>query len=131
MKPQVFEFEIQVEAQHIDNRNHVNNLVYLDWCVTAAEQHWERNASEAIKNAYIWYVLKHEINYKAPAFEGDKLLLKTWVENNSGVRSERRYQIWKQDKLLVEAKTLWVLLQANNQRPAAIPEEIRNLFNDE
>ena len=133
MNPQIFELAISVGPEHIDIRNHVNNLVYLQWCLEAAEKHWSRNASKSQLEDYIWYVLKHEINYKAAAFEGEEVLVKTWVESNEGVRSERRYEIWNpsQNKLLVEARTLWCLLLAKTQRPHPIPEEICKLFTRE
>ena len=133
MKPQIFELAITVGPEHIDTQNHVNNLVYLQWCLEAAEKHWTRNASTKHLENYVWYVVKHEISYKAPAFEGEEVVVKTWVESNEGVRSERRYEIWnpQQNKKLVEAKTLWCLLLAKTQRPHPIPEEICKLFTDE
>lgn len=133
MKPQVFEFTVTVASEHIDAQNHVNNLVYLEWCIEAAEKHWSRNATNQLLNEYVWFVLKHEIQYKAQAVLGDQLCLKTWVSTNAGVRSERQYEIYNQNsgKLLVQAKTLWCLLRADNKKPTAIPEEICNLFVDE
>ncbi|ARV11663.1 thioesterase family protein [Gilvibacter sp. SZ-19] len=133
MKPQVFEFTVTVASEHIDAQNHVNNLVYLEWCLEAAEKHWSRNATNQLLNEYVWFVLKHEIQYKAQAVLGDQLCLKTWVSSNAGVRSERQYEIYNQNsgKLLVQAKTLWCLLRADSKKPTAIPEEICNLFVDE
>lgn len=132
MKPQRFQREFVVPASAIDVRNHVNNLEYLQWCLDIAESHWDRNTNPELRSRYIWYVLKHEISYKAAAFEGDKLRITTWVEYSEGVRSERRYNIAriKDNKLLVEASTLWCLLDAHSQRPTQITEEIRNLFSE-
>ena len=130
MKPEIFEFEIVVSASAIDDMNHVNNLQYLEWCLDAASRHWQRNTSEEIRKAFVWYVIKHEISYHAAAFEGETLLIRTWVNYSEGVKSEREYAIRRKsdDKLLVEAKTLWCLLNAETQRPAKITDEIRNLF---
>lgn len=114
----------------IDQRQHVNNLVYLQWCLDAAERHWQRNASESIRQMYVWYVLNHHIDYHAPAFEGQNLTIRTWVSTAEGVRSERSYEILETEsgKKLVSATTLWCLLKAQTQRPTPITDQIRTLF---
>lgn len=130
MEAEIFIDRIEVTATAIDERQHVNNLAYLEWCLQAAEKHWQRNAPKEIKERYVWYVLRHEIDYRASAFEEDDLEIATWVSLAEGVKSERRYKIKRvsDDQLLIEAKTLWCLLDGNTLKPARIPEEIRILF---
>lgn len=130
MKTKVFSVDIDVSAEAIDAMGHVNNLVYLQWCLDAAEAHWKKVAPPTIQNRYIWYVLEHQIQYKHSSFEGDQLRVTTWVTTAKGVRSERRYRISRipDDKTIVEAHTLWCLLDANTQKPCQITEEIRTLF---
>ena len=117
-------------ASAIDVRGHVNNLKYLEWCLEAAEAHWERNTSPEIRERYVWYVLHHSVDYRASAFEGEQLEARTWVFSAEGVKSERHYRIIRtqDNKTLVEAKTIWCLLDAKSQRPTKITDEIRNLF---
>lgn len=130
MNQQAFTKNFTVQASAIDARNHVNNLSYLQWCLEAAEAHWEQYASKELKETYIWYVLQHTIDYKNAAFEGDELQIETWVSSAEGVKSERNYKITriKDKKVLVEAKTLWCLLDSRTQKPTKIIEEICNLF---
>lgn len=130
MSPQLFKHQITVNASAIDVRNHVNNLMYLQWCLDAAEGHWHAKATTAMQSHYVWYVLNHTIDYRASAFLGEQLEVHTWVTFAEGVKSERRYEIYRLDdqKLLVEAKTLWCLLDAKTVRPTKISEEIRTLF---
>ncbi|MEL6811599.1 MAG: thioesterase family protein [Bacteroidota bacterium] len=130
MTSEVFSYTLTVPSSAIDVRNHINNLAYLEWCLRAAEEHWEKNASTEIRNHYVWYVLHHSIDYKAAAFEGEELGVQTWVVSAEGVKSKRQYRIYRTSdkKTLIEAKTLWCLLDAKTLRPAKIPEEIRNLF---
>ena len=110
----------------------MNNLAYLQWCLDAAEQHWNRNATPEMLDTYVWYVLRHEIDYKASAFEGEQLKVETWVESAEGVKSTRRYRITRpgDNKLLIEAGTNWCLLNANTLRPTKIPPEIVTLFQE-
>ena len=79
---------------------------------------------------YVWYVLNHTIDYKASAFEGEELQVETWVASTQGVKSERHYKIFRinDNKTLVEAKTLWCLLDAKTLKPVKIPDEFRTLF---
>ena len=121
---------IKITPAHIDVRNHVNNLVYLQWCVDAAEMHWEQNTPAALRSKYVWYVVNHNIDYKASAFLNEELEVSTWVATAKGVRSERHYKIVRPSdgKTLVAAKTIWCLLDATTLRPSQITDEIRNLF---
>ena len=55
---------ITVPGSAIDTLGHVNNLVYLQWCLEAAEAHWKLVASDSLQQHYVWYVLRHSIDYK-------------------------------------------------------------------
>lgn len=109
---------------------HVNNLVYLEWCLEMAETHWKQLSDTPLREKYIWYVLEHHINYRNAAFENEELLIETWVTTAEGVRSERQYRISRisDQKPIIEARTLWCLLDAKTERPSPITEEIRTLF---
>ena len=130
MISEVFTKKLIVPASAIDIRNHVNNLTYLEWCLDIAETHWNLKATEYFQKKYVWYVIRHTIDYKAAAFEGEELEISTWIEKNEGVKSERRYKIIRliDKKILIEAKTIWCLLTEKTLRPTKITEEISNLF---
>jgi len=119
-----------IPSSAIDERNHVNNLTYLQWCVDAAEKHWKKFTNSEIEEKYVWFVLNHNINYKNASFEGEELKLTTWAEKNEDVKSERHYKIIriKDNKTLIEAKTVWCLLNAETLRPTKITGEIKSLF---
>lgn len=119
-----------VPASAIDAMGHVNNLVYLEWCLEVAEAHWNHLSDSNLRENYVWYVLEHHIYYKNAAFENQELLIETWVTTAEGVRSERQYRISRtsDQKPIVEARTLWCLLDAKSERPTPVTEEIRTLF---
>ena len=54
LKPQHYSFELTVPSSAIDERNHVNTLAYLHWCLDAAEQHWHRNAPPEMLDTYVF-----------------------------------------------------------------------------
>ena len=125
-----FSTTITVPKTAIDSRGHVNNLKYLEWCLDIAEKHWDKIATQEIKDAYVWYVLNHYIEYKASAFEGQELLLETWIETMKGVRSERHYKITRplDGVIIVNGKTTWCLLDSKTIKPTRIPAIFHNLF---
>ncbi|MAP55832.1 thioesterase family protein [Altibacter sp.] len=130
MKSEVFSHQLTVPASAIDTMEHVNNVIYLQWCLEAAEAHWTSKTSEALRKKYVWVVLHHFIEYKAPSFKGEELEVRTWVENYDGVKSERQYKIVRRSdqQTIVTAKTLWCLLDGKTHRPTKITEEISTLF---
>ncbi|NND88703.1 MAG: acyl-CoA thioesterase [Flavobacteriaceae bacterium] len=122
--------QIKVPPSAIDEREHVNNLVYLEWCIEIATQHWKARATVEMQEQLVWYVLQHTISYKAAAFQDDEIEVSTWITFAKGVKSERAFEIRrkKDNELLAEAKTLWCLLDAKTLRPTEVSEEIRTLF---
>ena len=84
-----FSLPITVSPADIDGLGHVNNVVYLRWMQEAATAHWESAASPELRAAVSWVVSRHEIDYKAPAFLGDRLVARTWVGEVRGATWER------------------------------------------
>lgn len=126
----IFEQNIVVSNQHLDDLSHVNNVVYVQWVQDVAKSHWEQDAPNEIQMKYIWMVLRHEIDYIGQSNSGDVLIAKTWVAWSEGVKSERHVEILNQktEKILVKAKTLWCLLDAKTRRPSRIGNEITDVF---
>lgn len=83
-----------------------------------------------MREQFVWVVLKHNITYKNPAFLGEEIETQTWIDNHKGARSERCYKIIRiaDGKTLIEAKTLWCLLDGNTRKPIIIPNKIADLF---
>ena len=128
MKSEIYQKTIVVEDEHIDDENHVNNVVYLQWVQDIAVDHWYSKSNDEFNDAYYWVVLDHFIEYKGPAFLGDELIVKTYVRKNAGVRSSRVVEFFKNEKLVVRAKTNWCLLDRTRNRPTRIPEEVNEMF---
>ncbi len=125
-----FELQLSVHADDIDGLGHVNNVVYLRWVQEVAAAHWSQLSTPQQRTELAWVVLRHEIDYHAPALPGDTIVATTWVEGWKGVRSERRVQLHERSsgKLLAEAKTIWVLLDAQTRRPKRIEDALGGLL---
>lgn len=66
--PNFYTHPITVSAGDIDVMGHVNNVVYLRYVQEAATAHWQALADVKLQTAVLWVVLRHEIDYLAPAF---------------------------------------------------------------
>ena len=77
-----------------------------------------------------WVIREHRIEYLLPAFEGEEIEIRTWVENIRKVRSLRKYEFVKKadGKLLVKGETDWVFVDIKTGSPRAVPEIVMNVF---
>jgi acyl-CoA thioester hydrolase len=125
-----FEMIVSVLPDDIDEQNHVNNTVYLRWVQEVATAHWRTIASPEAQGTIGWVVLRHEIDYKAPAAHGDKIVLRTWVGKATRLTFERFTEIRRNSdgRLLSKARTLWCPINAHTSRPARVPQEVRAQF---
>ena len=120
--------KITVESKHLDELDHVNNVVYLQWVQEISKEHWLSKTNKEVNTNYFWVVRSHHLEYKKQTFFGDELLVKTYVENYSGPLSVRVVEFYAGEKLVVVARSMWCLLDAGTKKPARVPEEIMNLF---
>jgi acyl-CoA thioester hydrolase len=120
----IFELKIKVTSEYIDDLNHVNNVVYVQWMDQVAFEHWEFLTQNNPLPQYIWVVLKHEVDYLKQAVLGDIITIKTWVGETKGFKSERLMEFYKNNQLLVKAKTVWGMLDAENYKPSRIRENV-------
>jgi acyl-CoA thioester hydrolase len=120
----VFETKYTVKPAHIDELNHVNNVVYLQWIQDIANLHWTQLKRGVDTTAYVWVVIRHEIDYLNQALLGDTLLAKTWVGKTAGLKSIRHVEFYRNNKLLVKAQTTFCLLHAKSFKPIRITDEI-------
>ena len=120
----VFQTTYTVIASDIDELNHVNNVVYLRWIQNIANLHWTQLKQDLDTSAFVWVVLRHEIDYVGQALLGDSIEAKTWVGKTGGIRSIRHVEFYKNNKLIVKAKTTFCLVNAKTFKPTRITDQI-------
>lgn len=126
LNQQVYRYPVVVTLDQIDDLDHVNNVVYIGWVQEVSAAHWEHAAPISLRAECMWVVMRHEIDYIAPAMEGDTLSLFTWVDAANGAKQDRHVSIQRASdgKELAYAKTTWCLLDPKAGRPKRISEEI-------
>jgi len=121
---------VSVQPGDIDGQNHVNNTVYLRWVQDVAIAHWKSLASLDAQEAIGWVVLRHEIDYRIPANLGDEIGLRTWVGEASRLKFERFTEVHRKadNKLLAQARTVWVPIDSQTGKPTRVSAEVRARF---
>ena len=130
MSAAAFEMAVPVLAGDIDEQNHVNNTVYLRWVQDVAVAHWRAIATSEAQETIGWVVLRHEIDYKAPAALGDEIVLRAWVGKATRLTFERFTEIRRKrdPQLLSTARTLWCPINTQTGRPVRVSAEVRAQF---
>jgi acyl-CoA thioester hydrolase len=128
----IFEYAITVTELHLDELNHVNNVVYVQWMQEAAGKHWNSVSAAATEEQVVWMVRRHEIDYLNQAFSGDVLRMRTWTGDYSAVTWNRHYEIVREadGKKIITAKSAWILLDKITGRPKRLDESILGRFDE-
>ncbi len=123
-----FSHSFSVDSGEIDELGHVNNVAYLKWVQDIAVAHWNDAATREQLERFIWVVVRHEIDYKKPAFAGEEITAETWVGEWTAVTCERFTEIKRGDDLLVKGRTVWCMIDKATTRPVRIASELRERF---
>ena len=125
----VFQMAIDVTENDIDIMGHVNNVAYVGWMQDAAIAHsdnngWNWRRYQDIGAAFI--AKMHQIEYVSSAFDGDRILIETWVSEMRKVSSMRSYRFVndKSKKLLATASTKWAFVRLSDSKPIRIPDQV-------
>ena len=125
-----FERAVTAQDADIDELGHVNNAVWVRWIQDLATAHWYALAPPAHRDAYIWVVVRHEIDYLRAVGPGETVIGRTWVpEAPRGARFDRHVEFTGEDgKRRVRAKTTWAVLDKLSGRPMRVPAVVAAAF---
>lgn len=130
--PRVYVHQIEVAPSAIDGNGHVNNVEYVRWMQEVAVAHADAVGCTAATLAAgaTWVARSHRIEYLRPAFAGDRVEARTWVEDFRRVQSLRRYEFFRpaDGALLAKGETEWVFVDSQSGRPKRIPAEMGPMF---
>ncbi|HYD38051.1 MAG TPA: acyl-CoA thioesterase [Allosphingosinicella sp.] len=126
----MFERTITATADDIDELGHVNNAVWVRWIQDMATAHWRAVAPRAHVDAYVWVVVRHEIDYLRAVLPGETVTGRTWVGSApKGARFDRHVEFVGGDgRPRVRAKTTWAILDKATGRPLRVPGEVAEPF---
>lgn len=127
-----FETTFEVMPADIDERDHVNNVVYVRWVNDVAIMHWRSGATIDQQADLAWVLMRHEIDYLDAALPGDRVRARTWVGHAEGLRFERFVELTRVEdgKVLAHSKTIWCPVDGRTGRPKRVPAAVRERFSE-
>ncbi|MGO2132210.1 MAG: acyl-CoA thioesterase [Halomonas sp.] len=132
--PSPFVIELLVESSAIDHFGHANNAQYLRWIEQVS---WAHSAVLGLDLARYreldraMVVHRHELDYLAPALEGDRLQLATWIVACDGrLTLNRRFQLLRpaDGRTLLRARTRFACIAISSGRARRLPAEFRQCY---
>ena len=113
--------------------DHVSNVEYVRWLDRAAELHADSlgyTRAFMIERGWMWFVGRHEIDYRAECWLGDEILLATWVRDMGRIKSWRDTVAWRpaDGTVVMRASTLWVFVDLATRRPQRISADVAARF---
>lgn len=118
----VFDLALKIEPQHIDILGHVNNVMYVQWMQDVASAHIEKiglGLKEYLKLKHAMVAVEHHMQYRKAAFEGEDIILRTWLDDINALYSFRQYVFYrpKDRTILFLANTKWACVEIATGRP--------------
>lgn len=118
----IFDITLQVEPQHIDILGHVNNVMYVQWMQDVASAHIEKlglGLKEYIALKHAMVAIEHHVQYRKAAFEGEKIILRTWLDDINALYLSRQYVFYrpKDKSILFVGNTKWACIEIETGRP--------------
>ncbi|MGF1550808.1 MAG: acyl-CoA thioesterase [Sphingomonadaceae bacterium] len=127
----IFEMRFTAGAEDIDRMGHVNNTAWVRWMEEVATAHWEAAARPAHRDAYLWVVTRHEIDYLRPLAAGHSVTARSWADPDGpkGACFTRHIEFAGDNGAVhVRARTRWAMVDAETLRPLRISKEIAAPF---
>lgn len=125
-----FELTFTAGPEHIDFNGHVNNMVWLQWIQDIAGAHWEAIAPAEHQDLYLWFVTRHEIDYRGNIVEGESVTARTFIpEGPKGARFVRCVDFINADgKAIVQGRSTWAMIDKGTRRVMRVPAEVAAPF---
>lgn len=125
--PAPYILPLRAASADIDEFDHVNNAVYVQWMEECAWQH-----SISLGLGFAEYkaldrgmaVLRHEIDYLASAYVDEAFEMATWIAYScQRLRMDRYFQLMRVSDgvTLLRAKTTFVCIELSTGRPKRMP----------
>jgi acyl-CoA thioester hydrolase len=131
--PAVFRHDVVVGPASIDALNHANNREFLRWMEEAAVRHSDAlgwTTERYVASGASWVASQHRLDYLRPAFEGDALIVWTWIAEIQPLTSRRRYLVTRavDGKALALGQTVWAYIDLASGRGVPVPAAVSAAF---
>ena len=132
--PRALLFTIDVEASSLSSTvPHVSNITYVAWIDRVAElagEHVGHTRKRLFELNRMWFVARHEIDYLAEAFAGERIVAATWIHDARRSSVRRDTLLWRaaDEVEVARARSTWSYIDLERRRPCRMPEEVTSLL---
>jgi len=128
----VYTTQVAVRHDELDRFARAHPGVYLRYLAHAAVEASTAAGYDATwyaRAGALWLIRRSTLDVVHPATLGERLTIRTWVEDFRRVRSHRRYEVYGTGgALCLSARTDWVYVDAATFRPRRVPAEFEAGF---
>ena len=126
-----FEHVMIAPESDVDENCHISNIAYVRWVQEATRAHsdaigWPKERYQ--QTGCFFLIRRHEIDYLRPAEGGQEIRIVTWVEEFKMASAIRIARILRGDVELARAKTEWVFVSIEGNRPKKMVQDMVNGF---
>ena len=116
--------------EHIDSNGHVNNTVWLQWVQDIGTAHWQAHARPEDRDACLWFVTRHEIDYRGNIAVGESVTATTFIPDPPrGARFDRCIEFRDAGgKVSASARSTWAMIERASGRVARVRPDIAAPF---
>jgi acyl-CoA thioester hydrolase len=132
--PEPHTIEHTATVDEADGYGHINNSIYLSWLDQCVWDHCNEvnMPAELCRELNRGFAaVRHEIDYVASAYPGDRVAIANWLTLNDGrLRAERRFQVIRIDdnKTLLRARSDYICTNLTSGKPVRMPDIFKTCF---
>ena len=127
------ELKVPGKATTSEEIPHVNNAEYVRWIDRTAELATDvagLTREILLAAQRMWFVARHEIDYRGESFVGDDLLIATWISGFTRTNAVRRTVVHRpaDEKRILDASTRWAYVNLETRKPTRMEQDILDRF---
>ncbi len=125
--------ELKIKGYHLDLFGRVSNQRFLDFLEDARWSYLDTiglNYDEFAKRRVFLAVVNITVNFRAPSFLGDVLIIETMVDRigNRSITVKQKMYNKKNQQIILDAEVVYVIVDLATGKSIPIDNEIRQLW---
>ncbi|NME06956.1 thioesterase family protein [Psychrobacillus sp. BL-248-WT-3] len=127
---------IEPRVSETDGVGHINNTTVPVWLEGGRNKLFSLFTPDLNFSNWKMIIVKTTVEYKAQIYFGEDVEVKCWVKRIGNTSLELYEEIWQGDKLTVQATTIYVNYNVQENKSEVIPDSIReelvkHLYNEQ
>lgn len=125
--------EIKIKGYHLDLFGRVSNQRFLDFLEDARWSYLDAiglNYDEFAKRGVFLALVNINVNFRAPSFLGDVLIIETVVDRigNRSITVKQKMYNKKNQQIILDAEVVYVIVELATGKSIPIDNEMRELW---